>query len=125
EAGRTAACALRARGSPAAEIHLGEPHRRLRRLTRSCANVGVMKSRSDADASYQLVVRGELDERYAYLFEGMQMERTGGTTVLEGSVRDQAQLYGLIERIEELGLELLSVQQAGERGPDERERNDA
>ncbi|HSC51352.1 MAG TPA: hypothetical protein VLD16_13905 [Gaiellaceae bacterium] len=70
-----------------------------------------MKGEPVRDATYQLVVRGELDERYGYLFEGMQMERTDGKTVLEGRVRDQAQLYGLIERIEELGLELLSVQQ--------------
>ena len=62
-------------------------------------------------ATYHLVVRGELDERYGYLFEGMEMQRTHGTTVLIGSVRDQAKLHGLIERIEELGLELLSVQQ--------------
>ena len=62
-------------------------------------------------ARYQLVVRGELDERYGYLFEGMDMERTDGTTVLTGRVRDQAKLHGLIERIEELGLELLSVHQ--------------
>jgi hypothetical protein len=71
-----------------------------------------MKGEPVQGATYQLVIRGELDERYGYLFEGMQMERTGGRTVLEGTVRDQAQLYGLIERIEELGLELLSVQQA-------------
>ena len=70
-----------------------------------------MKGEPVRDATYQLVVRGELDERYGYLFEGMQMERTDGKTVLEGRVRDQAQLSGLIERIEELGLELLSVQQ--------------
>lgn len=70
-----------------------------------------MKSESSRDATYRLVVRGELDERFAYLFEGMHMTRTDGTTVLEGSVRDQAKLHGLIERVEELGLELLSVQQ--------------
>jgi len=70
-----------------------------------------MKGEPIRDATYQIIVRGELDERYAYLFEGMQMERTGGTTVFEGRVRDQAQLYGLIERIEDLGVELLSVQQ--------------
>ena len=62
-------------------------------------------------ATYQLVVAGELDERYAYLFEGMLMERVRGTTTLVGPIRDQAHLFGLIERIEELGLELVSVQQ--------------
>ena len=62
-------------------------------------------------AAYRLVVRGELDPRFAYLFDGMKMESIEGTTVIAGDVVDQAQLHGYIERIEELGLELLSVQQ--------------
>jgi hypothetical protein len=62
-------------------------------------------------ATYRIVVRGELDARFAHLFNGMQMKPTEGTTVLTGSVIDQAQLHGFIERIEELGLELLSVDQ--------------
>jgi hypothetical protein len=65
-------------------------------------------------ATYRLVVRGELDDRFAYLFNGMKMERTRGTTVLTGPVIDQAQLHGFIERIEELRLELLSVEQLKE-----------
>jgi hypothetical protein len=78
--------------------------------------------------TYRLVVRGELDRRFAYLFNGMQMEWVEGTTELTGSVIDQAQLHGFIDRIEELRLELLCVEQAGdpastwatERGPSER-----
>ena len=57
---------------------------------------------------YRLVVRGELDARFACLFEGMSMDTVGGTTVLMGPVVDQAHLHGFIERIEELGLELVS-----------------
>ena len=77
-------------------------------------------------AMYQLVVRGELDERYGYLFEGMDMDRTNGMTVLTGRVRDQAKLHALIERIEELGLELLSVQQvAASPAVSGRERDEA
>jgi hypothetical protein len=77
-------------------------------------------------ALYRLVVRGELDGRYAYLFEGMQLERTEGTTLIFGPVRDQAQLHGLIERTEELGLELISVQQVATSRPDsESERDEA
>ena len=71
----------------------------------------LMKREAGGGATYQLVIRGELDARYGYLFEGMRMEQVAGTTLLTGRVRDQAQLYGLIDRIEELGLELLSVQQ--------------
>jgi len=62
-------------------------------------------------AKYTIVVRGELDDRFAHLFSGMRMERVDGTTVLTGRVIDQAQLHGFIERLEELGLELLSVKQ--------------
>jgi hypothetical protein len=65
-------------------------------------------------ATYKLVVRGEVDGRYAVLFNGMQMDRVAGTTVLSGEVVDQAQLHGFIARIEELGLELLSVEQLSE-----------
>lgn len=106
-------------------VHLGEP-RRLRVASPVRARTsGPMKSESDA-SSYQLVVRGELDEKYGHLFEGMQMARVGGTTVIAGRVRDQAELHGLIERIEELGLELLSVQQqASQRRPTNRERKEA
>jgi len=77
--------------------------------------------------AYRLVVRGELDSRFAYLFNGLQMERVEGTTELTGSVIDQAQLHGFIERIEELGLELVRVEQTdvtpaltSERGESER-----
>jgi hypothetical protein len=62
-------------------------------------------------AKYTIVVRGELDGRFAHLFNGMTMESVDGTTVLTGCVIDQAQLHGFIERLEELGLELLSVKQ--------------
>jgi hypothetical protein len=43
------------------------------------------------------------------LFEGMRLERTPGHTILTGVVLDQAQLHGLIERIQELGIELVSI----------------
>jgi outer membrane PBP1 activator LpoA protein len=58
---------------------------------------------------YELVLRGELGDRFEPLFEGMRFERRAGQTLLRGEVRDQSQLHGLIERIAELGLELVSV----------------
>jgi hypothetical protein len=70
-----------------------------------------MHERSVKGATYRIVVRGELDSRFAYLFNGMQMDQVEGTTTLTGEVIDQAQLHGYIERFEELGLELLSVEQ--------------
>ena len=61
---------------------------------------------------YEIVLRGELSDHFGCLFEGMSMQRRAGTTVLTGEVADQARLMGLIERTQELGLELVSV------GPD-------
>ena len=65
--------------------------------------------REAADVRYELVVRGEIGDRFAVLFEGMRLEGAGGRTAITGEVRDQAQLHGLIERVEDLGLELVSV----------------
>jgi len=58
---------------------------------------------------YQLVLRGELGDSFGVLFEGMELQRLAGTTVLTGDVTDQAHLLGLIERAQELGVELVSV----------------
>jgi len=67
----------------------------------------------DSGTAYRIVVRGELDDRFAYLFDGMELQCADGTTVLTGSAVDQAQLHGIIERLEELALELISVEQMG------------
>ena len=58
---------------------------------------------------YELVLRGELGDHFEPLFEGMHIERVRGRTLLAGEVRDQSHLHGLIARIAELGLELVSV----------------
>jgi hypothetical protein len=59
---------------------------------------------------YKIVVRGELTERFAGAFEGMKMEAGSGQTTLTGEVIDQCRLYGIINRLNGLGLTLLSVQ---------------
>jgi hypothetical protein len=54
-------------------------------------------------------VRGELSERLATAFEGMQMETGGGHTILTGEV-DQPHIHGILDRIGSLGLKLVSVE---------------
>jgi hypothetical protein len=71
-------------------------------------------------ATYRLVVEGELDNRFAYLFGDMEMTHADGRTVLTGPVVDQAQLHGFIERIEELGLKLVSLQEERSGGDNEK-----
>jgi len=58
---------------------------------------------------YRIVVRSELSERYAAAFEGMHMETRGGQTIITGEVKDQPHLFGILNRLNSLGLELLSV----------------
>jgi hypothetical protein len=58
---------------------------------------------------YRIVVRSELGDRYA-AFEGMRMETEDGRTILTGEVKDWPHLFGILERINGLGLELLSVE---------------
>ena len=59
---------------------------------------------------YRIVVQSELSERYAAAFEGLQMKTKDGETILTGEIIDQPHLYGILHRINGLGLQLLSVQ---------------
>ena len=60
--------------------------------------------------AYRIVARRELSDRYAVAFEGMEMETKDGETILTGKIIDQPHLYGILDRINGLGLELLNVQ---------------
>jgi hypothetical protein len=59
---------------------------------------------------YQICVRGRLTERLAVALEGMTLHAGAFDTVFTGVVKDQSQLYGLLDRLLDLGLELISVQ---------------
>ena len=59
---------------------------------------------------YQICVQGRLTERLAAALEGMTLHAGAVNTVFTGEIKDQAQLYGLLERLQDLGLELISVQ---------------
>jgi outer membrane PBP1 activator LpoA protein len=58
---------------------------------------------------YRIVARSELGERYASAFEGMRMHTEDGQTILTGELKDQPHLFGVLNRINGLGLELLRV----------------
>jgi hypothetical protein len=67
-----------------------------------------------AAREYQVVVDGELSDEVAPAFKGMRLERREGNTLLVGRIRDQAELQGLLTRISELGLTLLSAKTVDE-----------
>lgn len=71
--------------------------------------------RQTADAAtepgrYEMRLGGRLDERWEGWFDGMTVADAGdGTTVIRGPVPDQAALHGLLQRVRDLGLPLISV----------------
>jgi len=60
-------------------------------------------------SDYRVVVDGELSNDVERAFEGMILSRETGRTVLVGTMRDQAQLQAVLQRISDLGLTLVSV----------------
>jgi hypothetical protein len=57
-------------------------------------------------------VKGRIDEHWSDWFQGLTITHTDqDETILSGTVVDQAALYGLLARLRDLGLPLLSVKQ--------------
>lgn len=57
----------------------------------------------------EIVVKGHLDPHWSEWLEGMTITHTADQTVLCGTVADQSALYGLLSRLRDLGLTLISV----------------
>jgi hypothetical protein len=59
---------------------------------------------------YEVRLMGHLDARWAAWFDGLTLTHHGdGTTVIDGHVADQAALHGLIQKVRDTGLPLVSV----------------
>jgi hypothetical protein len=63
---------------------------------------------------YEIVIRGRLSSRYARAFDGATLVPHHGQTTLHADLVDQSQLYGLLNRLRDLGIELVSVNPAAE-----------
>lgn len=59
--------------------------------------------------TYRICIRGRVTERLESTLEGMRLESGASETVFTGEIRDQSQLYGLLDRVRGLGLDLVSV----------------
>ncbi|CAN5508033.1 hypothetical protein BH09ACT4_BH09ACT4_02940 [soil metagenome] len=59
---------------------------------------------------YEIRLQGQLDQRWSDWFEGFTLAiQSDGTTTLTGPVTDQAALHGLLRRVSDLGVTLISV----------------
>ncbi len=59
---------------------------------------------------YRIKLKGCLDPKWSDWFEQMAITTEGGVTILKGPVADQAALHGLLIRIRDLNLTLLSIE---------------
>jgi hypothetical protein len=67
--------------------------------------------------AYELQVQGHLDQYWSTWFDGFTLtHQDDGTTTLRGLVRDQSELHGLLAKVRDLGMALISVTSLGVRG---------
>lgn len=68
-------------------------------------------------SGYEIRIKGHLGDRWSGWFEGLDLAaERGGTTVIRCPALDQAALHGLLRRIRDVGLPLLSVTRIGADG---------
>ncbi len=73
----------------------------------------------DAAGRYEIRVEGHLAPRWSAWFDGMSLTaESDGTTTIHGPVADQAALHGLLHKLRDTGLPLISVTQLGPDQPD-------
>jgi hypothetical protein len=64
----------------------------------------------DLSASYELRIHGHLDQHWSTWFDGLTLtHEEDGTTTLRGVVSDQSELHGLLAKVRDLGVPLLSL----------------
>ena len=64
-------------------------------------------------ARYEIRVEGALGEEWSAWFGGLHVAIDGSDTVISGAIADQPALHGLLNRIRDLGLGLISVRRTG------------
>jgi hypothetical protein len=68
---------------------------------------------------YEIRLAGHLDTRWASWFDGMTVaHEDSAITVLSGEIADQAALHGLLQRVRDLGVPLISVERVDPDRPD-------
>ena len=72
-----------------------------------------MRTGHTSAGRYEIRVQGRLDTRWQAWFDGLTVTpRPDGTTLIAGTVVDQAALHGLLQSLRDLGLPLLSLTQS-------------
>jgi hypothetical protein len=68
---------------------------------------------------YEIGLKGHLDSRWTAWFDGLSLSNEiDGTATISGPVVDQAALHGLLQKVRDIGVSLISVIQVGDEQPD-------
>jgi hypothetical protein len=77
------------------------------------SNKNHTKHDADQPLVYQIRIKGHLGQQWAEWFEGLTITlEEDGSTLLTGKVVDQAALHGILKKVRDLGMPLLSVNPA-------------
>ena len=60
-------------------------------------------------ARYEVRVEGVLDGRWSEWFEGLHLQNQSGETILSGTLPDQPALHGILDKVLDLGLTIITV----------------
>jgi len=62
----------------------------------------------------RIVIKGHLDKQWMSQFEGMNISYEANSTILSGNLKDDSHLHGILEKIRDLNLTLISVNPDGD-----------
>jgi Domain of unknown function (DUF4267) len=74
---------------------------------------------------YEIRIEGVLDESWTSWFEGLQVTSEGEQTIISGPLTDQPALHGVLAKVRDLGLCLISVRRLGQMKPERQRRKEA
>jgi hypothetical protein len=58
---------------------------------------------------YEIVIKDRISPRLGSAFPGLEVKTRPGQTVLTGNFSDQSQLHGVLDRLQDFGIELVSI----------------
>ena len=59
----------------------------------------------------KIIINGQIDESWKEWFKGMQVSKKDSYTILSGEINDEAHMHGILNRIRDFNLKLISVNQ--------------
>jgi len=71
----------------------------------------IKSERSKYSVYYRIKLKSHIESKWSNWFEGMLISHEGTLTILTGELEDQAALHGILNRIRDLNLTLISVEQ--------------